>query len=186
MSRLLDGFRGLGVGHSRVTERGVPDSGVICMILTSIALLLAVGGAGVGPEQAVLAWGAGVWDLLELAMLDAVSRVAADIVKLSFLRGRPRWTRSRIYFALLWSLIAFGVGVLAVGFDQPLVLLVLSAALNGVVMFLYSGLLLWLNLRTFRGPLRPHPVRVVALLGAFGFFGYFSALTLADRLAGAH
>ena len=131
--------------------------------------------------------GAGILVLFstELAMLDAVSRVAADIVKLSFLRGRPRWTRSRIYFALLWSLIAFGVGVLAVGFDQPLVLLVLSAALNGVVMFLYSGLLLWLNLRTFRGPLRPHPVRVVALLGAFAFFGYFSALTLADRLAGA-
>ncbi len=130
--------------------------------------------------------GAGILVLFstELALLDAVSRVIADIVKVSFLRGHERWSRSRIYFASVWGLIAFGVAVLAVGFDQPLVLLVLSASLNGVVMFLYSGLLLWLNLRTFRGPLRPHPVRVAALLGAFAFFGYFSVRTLADLLAG--
>jgi hypothetical protein len=70
------------------------------------------------------------------------------------------------------------------GFDQPLALIVLSAGLNAVVMFLYSGLLLWLNWTSFRGPLRPHPVRLVALVCALLFFGYFSALTLADRLGG--
>ena len=56
----LDAFRALGVALSRFTERWVPDSWVICMILTSIALLLAVGAAGVGVEEAVLAWGDGV------------------------------------------------------------------------------------------------------------------------------
>ena len=69
------------------------------------------------------------------------------------------------------------------GPSPPLVLLVLSASLNGFVMFLYSGLLLWLNLRSFRGPLRPHPVRVAALVGSLGFFGYFSGLTLASQLS---
>jgi hypothetical protein len=50
-------------------------------------------------------------------------------------------------------------------------------------MFLYSGLLLWLNTSCLRGPLRPSPLRIAAMLGAVGFFGYFSVLTLVDQLA---
>ena len=56
----LDGLRDFGSGLSRFTERWVPDAWVICMMLTAIALVLAVGGAGVGVEEAVLAWGSGV------------------------------------------------------------------------------------------------------------------------------
>ena len=48
---------------------GVPDSWVICMMLTAIVLILAVFGAGVGPLEATEAWGLGLWTLLELAML---------------------------------------------------------------------------------------------------------------------
>ena len=51
---LLDGIRSAGAGLSRLTERWVPDSWVICMILTTVALLLAVLGAGVGLQEAVL------------------------------------------------------------------------------------------------------------------------------------
>lgn len=119
----------------------------------------------------------------ELAVLDAVARVASDLLHagLRLYFGREV-SLARLYFAVVWSMIAFGVAVLLAGFSQPLALIVLSAGLNAVVMFLYSGLLLWMNLRTFHGPLRPRPLRVVALLGAFGFFGFFSVLTLADRL----
>jgi len=74
---LLDGFRRLGSGLSRVTERWVPDSWVICMILTTIALVLAILGAGAGVEEAVLAWGDGVWVLLTLAMQFTIAMVAA-------------------------------------------------------------------------------------------------------------
>jgi len=116
----------------------------------------------------------------ELALIDAVSRVAADLLKLSFLRERAA-TVSQLYFATVWSMVAFGAVVLLAGFDQPLLLLVLSAALNGIVMFLYSGLLLLLNLRSFRGPLRPRAGRVVALGAALLFFGYFSIVTLFDQ-----
>ena len=73
--------------------------------------------------------------------------------------------------------------VLLAGFDRPFTLLVMSAALNGFVMFLYSGLLLWLNCTSFRGIMRPHPVRIAALLGSLLFFGYFSVLTLLDQIA---
>ena len=80
-------------------------------------------------------------------------------------------------------MIGLSALVLLVGFDRPLTLLVLSASLNAFVMFLYSGLLLWLNLTSFRGPVRPGVVRIVALLGSVAFFGYFSALTLRHELA---
>jgi hypothetical protein len=118
----------------------------------------------------------------ELALIDAISRVAADLLKLSFLRERAV-TLSQLYFGMVWTLIGFGVLVLRLGIDQPLFLLILSAALNGIVMFLYSGLLLWLNLRCFRGPLRPSGLRVLALVISLLFFGYFSVVTLLDQVA---
>ena len=62
---------------SRITERWVPDVWVICMALTALALLLSVLGAGAGVEQAVLAWGEGVWSLLALSMQFTISLVAA-------------------------------------------------------------------------------------------------------------
>jgi len=60
-----------------VTERWVPDSWVICMILTSLALTLALAGAGVGLEEAILGWGSGTWNLLTLAMQFTIAMVAA-------------------------------------------------------------------------------------------------------------
>jgi short-chain fatty acids transporter len=74
---ILDPIRGAGASLSRFTERWVPDSWVICMILTTIALALAIGGAGAGVEEAVLAWGDGVWVLLTLAMQFTIAMVAA-------------------------------------------------------------------------------------------------------------
>ncbi len=74
---LLDAFRDFGAALSRFTERWVPDSWVICMILTTIALVLAIFGAGAGVEEAVLAWGDGVWVLLTLAMQFTIAMVAA-------------------------------------------------------------------------------------------------------------
>ncbi|MBW2267837.1 MAG: Nramp family divalent metal transporter [Deltaproteobacteria bacterium] len=134
-------------------------------------------------RRVFLATGVAVLFSTELALLDAVARVAADLLRVGLqLYAKLEVGLSRLYFGVLWVMIGFGAMVLLAGFDQPLTLIVLSAALNAFVMFLYSGLLLWLNLTTFHGPLRPHPVRVVALVFSLCFFGYFSALTLADRL----
>ncbi|HSJ98323.1 MAG TPA: TIGR00366 family protein, partial [Myxococcota bacterium] len=73
----LDPLRDFGAGLARLTERWVPDAWVLCMMLTAIALALAVGGAGVGVEEAVLGWGQGVWSLLALAMQFTIALVAA-------------------------------------------------------------------------------------------------------------
>ena len=119
----------------------------------------------------------------ELALLDAVTRVLADVLR-GWWRRASSWSLSRLYMVILWSLIVFGIAVVTLGLNQPLLLLILSASLNAFVMFLYSGLLLWLNLRTFHGPLRPQPLRCVALISSLLFFGYFSGLTLWSQLAG--
>ncbi|MEN8185445.1 MAG: Nramp family divalent metal transporter, partial [Myxococcota bacterium] len=139
---------------------------------------------GAPARHAFLLAGIAVLFSTELALLDAVARVVADVLALRF-HGGPGPGLSRLYFGVLWALIAFGALVLVVGFDQPFLLLVLSAVLNGFVMFLYSGLLLVLNLRAFRGPLRPSALRIGALALAFVFFGSLSLLTLLDRLWGS-
>ena len=74
---ILDLVQELGTALSRFTERWVPDAWVICMILTAIALMLAIFGAGAGVEEAVLAWGDGVWVLLTLALQFTIAMLAA-------------------------------------------------------------------------------------------------------------
>ena len=73
----LDRLRESGAALSRVTERWVPDAWVILMSLTVVALIIAVTGGGATLPEAALAWGAGVWTLLELAMQFSIIMVAA-------------------------------------------------------------------------------------------------------------
>lgn len=77
MNALLARLADAGDALARTTERWMPDSWVVCMMLTAIALVLAVLGAGATPEEAVLAWGGGVWGLLTLAMQFTIAMVAA-------------------------------------------------------------------------------------------------------------
>jgi len=73
----VERLRNIGAALSVVTERWVPDAWVICMALTACILGLAIFGAGASVEEAVLAWGGGVWTLLGLAMQFTVALVAA-------------------------------------------------------------------------------------------------------------
>ena len=74
---MLESLSRLGGALSEFTERWVPDAWVICMILTTLALGLTIVGAGAGVEEAILAWGDGVWTLLTLAMQFTIALVAA-------------------------------------------------------------------------------------------------------------
>jgi short-chain fatty acids transporter len=67
----------LGGKLSRFTERWIPDSWVVCMMITVGVLILAVTGADVSMQAAVLAWGNGMWTLLELSMQLAIALIAA-------------------------------------------------------------------------------------------------------------
>ena len=67
----------LGERLSTFTQRWIPDSWVVCMILTVIAIVLAMVGANATLNEAVLAWGGGMWQLLALAMQFSIAMIAA-------------------------------------------------------------------------------------------------------------
>ena len=77
MSSIIQLIGNLGESLSRFTQRWIPDSWVVCMSLTVLAMLLAMFGAGAGLNETVLAWGGGMWALLELAMQFAIALIAA-------------------------------------------------------------------------------------------------------------
>ncbi|WP_428966666.1 Nramp family divalent metal transporter [Micromonospora fluostatini] len=131
----------------------------------------------VGPWFGTLFWLIGALSLFAAAMgiVDYTSRLAADVLKTSYLR---RASESRIYFALVWGLVGLGCAILLAGLSQPLPLLVISACVGGLMMFIYSILLLVLNRRVLPEQIRPRHYRVAALIWAVLLFGVFSALTI--------
>jgi hypothetical protein len=126
-------------------------------------------------------WFIGAFSLFAAALgiVDYTSRLAADVLKTSYLKGR---NESRLYFILVWGLVVIGILVLLAGFTQPLVLLVISACVGGLMMFMYSLLLLVLNKRVLSREIRPAAFRVAALIWAFALFGVLSVLTIVQQV----
>ncbi len=77
---MLNLLRDFGASLTNFTERWVPDSWVICMMLTAVAIVLCIFGADASVEETVLAWGQGNWRLLTLAMQFTIAMVAAHAV----------------------------------------------------------------------------------------------------------
>lgn len=65
-----------GLGLTRWTERWIPDSWVIAVILTLVVALLALTAGGASPAMALAAWGNGMWALLTLGMQFTLMMVA--------------------------------------------------------------------------------------------------------------
>jgi hypothetical protein len=131
----------------------------------------------------ILFWGIGAFSLFAVAMgiIDYASRLAADVIKTTYLR-ESRLSESRIYFRLVWGLVALGIIILLAGFDQPLVLLLISACSGGATMFLYSYLLIQLNRRVLPAAIAVRSYRLAALVWSTAFFGVLSALTIWQQL----
>lgn len=138
-------------------------------------------------EHAFLWMGVAILLTTELGLLDACARISTDIIKVNWLRDNSRWPDNRLYFALLWGQIALGclimlLGLFVPGFTQPLVLLVISASLNGGVMLIYSVLLLWMNNRVLGAGLKMSVLRFIAIVWSCAFFGYFTLITLENQI----
>jgi len=116
----------------------------------------------------------------QLTVLDSTSRIMTENTLL-LLRKAKKVPVSRVYYAILWAQILFGIAVFSLGFDQPLTLITLGAILNAFTMFSYTGLLLFLNNTMLARELRPSLWRNLALVGTFGFFGVFCLLTILEQ-----
>ncbi len=140
--------------------------------------------ASTGSWLSTLFWliGSVVLFSTNLTVLDMVARLTADVLKTGALRDNQTWSESRLYFVTVWGMIVIGSIILLSGVDQPLVLLVIASALNGVVMFIYSCLLLKLNRGVLPREIGLGGVRLGAIVWAVLFYGVFSAILLWDQL----
>lgn len=135
--------------------------------------------AKVGRWFGVLFLAIGAFSLFGSAMgiIDYTSRLAADLLKSTYL-SKSRLSESRLYFMLVWGMVALGCAILLSGVTQPLVLLVISASTGGTMMFLYSMLLIALNRKMLPAAIRIGPFRVAALVWSTLLFGSLAALTI--------
>lgn len=106
-----------------------------------------------------------------VGILDFTGRLVADSLKVSFLAESRFWTESKLYVAVVWGLIVFGSIVLLAGFNQPIVLLVITSAGYGVSMVFISGLLIQLNRQALPNVIRLKGSRLIAMIGALLFYG---------------
>ena len=123
-----------------------------------------------------------------MGILDYVGRCVADVLKVSYLADSQVFTESRIYALTVWLLVAVSITNILVFTDQPIVLLVIQSSLSGIVMFVYSMLLIWLNRRALPDAIKIRGLRLGAMIWAVSAFGVLSVIlvytTAADLLSG--
>ena len=111
----------------------------------------------------------------QLGILDSTSRIISENTHL--LKKKPG-NISKTYFLALWLQIFFGIAVFSSSFNQPQQLIILGAVLNAFAMFIYTGILLYLNNFKLPKPLRPNLARNLILISAFFFLGSFCFQTI--------
>lgn len=110
----------------------------------------------------------------QLAVYDATSRIITENTML-LANGKIKEKHiPHMFYFFLWLMIATGVVVFLAGYTQPLQLLLLSAILNAIAMFVHSGLTLWLNKTTLPKSIGPNKFRTGMMIFAFLFYGGFS------------
>ena len=159
------------VAYSTVYGKGIAEAADLTFIQAEGEQLANIVGSWFG----ALFWIFGTLSLVLVALgiLDYVSRLVADVLKTLYLRENDRWSESRMYFILVWSLVIIGSLILLAGFDAPLILLVTSAVISGGVMAVYSVLLIILNRRALPEAIMLKGWRLPVLVLAAAFYIFF-------------
>jgi hypothetical protein len=137
----------------------------------------------VGGWFAVLFWAIGAFSLFAAAVgiVDYTTRLMSDVLKSTYLRDKEV-TESRLYTYLVLAIVGIGIAILLAGLDQPLVLLVISGCTAGVMMFIYSILLLVMNRTALPDSIKVRSYRVAALIWSTVFFGFMAVLALNEQI----
>jgi len=133
----------------------------------------------VGRWFAVLFLAIGTFSLFgsQMGTIDYTCRLAADTLKSTYM-PRSTISESRLYFWLVWGIVALGCGILLSGPRQPITLLVISACTAGTMMFVYSILLIALNRSKLPAAIRIKGFRVGVLVWATMLYGSLAAMTI--------
>ena len=119
----------------------------------------------------------------EYAIVESFVRNSADVIY--ELHGRQAgWSLPRIFWIMLTVFILWGILILASPnpIEQPFGLLVIAAAMSGVMMWPYTALLLVVNTRLLPEHTQPGWFRLATQWWASAFFGYFSVLLIGNWL----
>ena len=122
-----------------------------------------------------------------LAVVDIVARVVADVLAVSYLREHKFWTEAKIYSVSVWTMVGLGIVILGAGVTQPITLLAMAAILNCGVMVVYCALLIQVN-RKLHKVVRISRPRMVALGIAVVFYAavaIFTTITQIQAIAAA-
>jgi hypothetical protein len=135
--------------------------------------------ASVGRWFAVLFLAIGAFSLFGSAMgtIDYTSRLAADILKSTYMQ-QSAISENRLYFWLVWGIVALGCGIMLSGARQPITLLVISACTAGTIMFMYSIFLIALNRSKLPAAIRIKGFRVGVLVWSTILFGSLATMTI--------
>ncbi|MFC6797794.1 MULTISPECIES: Nramp family divalent metal transporter [unclassified Haladaptatus] len=121
----------------------------------------------------------------QYAIVESFVRNSVDILYEGYGRDAG-WDLSRTFLGLLTLFTAWGiliiVGTGLLNWGQPWILLVIGAAIAGVMMWPYNALTIILNTTRLPEHTQPGWGRVVAMWWATGFFGYFSVLLIGSQL----
>jgi hypothetical protein len=107
-----------------------------------------------------------------VGIVDWVSRLTADALKVTFLKESQFWSESKIYITVVWIMCIGGSVIIWSGI-QPLILLILSSVGGGFMMFFYSGLLILLNRRVLPDPIKIRSWRLAGMVVAFVLYASF-------------
>ena len=129
-------------------------------------------------------WIAGTFALFSttLGIINYTCCLIADQLKTNALRESTFWTESKLYAFAVWTMVLFGSLILFSGVQQPIVLLVISSSIAGVMMFIYSILLVKLSRSALPGELKISGVRLGVMVISVLFFGFFSVLLVWDQI----
>ncbi|MER7076856.1 hypothetical protein SAMN02982929_04869 [Saccharopolyspora kobensis] len=164
------------LAHATVFGSGEVSNDVSFLRVEGEAMMAAAGG-----WFGYFFWLVGAFSLFAAALgiVDYTSRLAADVLKTTYF---PKASESAIYAALVWGLVLIGIVVIIAGLGQPLLLATISACTGGVMMFIYSGLLIAINRKMLPAPIRVRGYRLVALVWSILLFGVLAVLTVLQQL----
>lgn len=112
----------------------------------------------------------------QFSVFGSNSRIAGENLAIMLRHKKAHRQLHKLFYGFLWLQVVVGMLIFGLGFTEPLQLVVIGAVMNGVSMFVYTGLVLWMNMTALDKPLRPAKWRVLAVLAAFVFYGFFSIL----------
>lgn len=133
----------------------------------------------VAPWFGYFFWVIGAYSLFAASMgiIDYTSRLASDNIATVYLRGKGV-SESRVYFWLVWGLVAFGCFVLVLDLDQPLILLLISSCVSGTMMAIYGILLVIMNRTALPRQIRIRGFRTTVIVLASLFYGTLAVITI--------